>query len=1015
MDAGSCSPVAAKVDPISVRAERLASSSASDAIRSTRPPPWTTTPPKRASTSESSSVSASRDGVPHEARVHGSPEGARPAHRRSGQRDAHAGGREAAPRGESAPAGRRHRDAARPRARPQHRRARPRRDRGGEVEALHEEAAVHAAPGLPAGLELAARRLLAQAQALDAVARPSRRGRRRRSRSSRGSGARAARGCRAGRSRGRGRARRGRRRSPSAHGRARCARGRYPAGPPRRGPAPAAASTRSGRPRRGPPPRRRPGSTSSAIRRSTYGCAPQRAMAARTAARDPRTSMPRNRRMSAYARRAGGEAAAGRARGRRARGHGHEPGQGLLPGGRDHQARRRPLLRRGGGGRAARRGRTAQRARPLRERHPRRVLLPEARARLPPGLDRGRGAELSLRADRGGGRARGTRRRWPGWRTSGAWSCTRIRCGPRTSTIPTSCASTSIPFPASSGRSCRRWPASVRGVLDELGLVGWPKTSGSRGIHVIVRLHRRWSFDQVRRCRAGPGPRGRAARAYPRHQQVVEGGAPRRVPRLQPEREGPHGVQRVLGPPAPRRPGLRAGDLGRAGRAAAGGVHAADHARAVRRDRRPARRRSTPIPARWSRCSSWWRGRRRRGSATRPGRRTTRSRPASRRACSRRKARKATARAAARLHQAADRDRALAAQGRRAGRDRALEGAAPRGGRAPAAGGRAGGLDARALVHVDPRAPQPRARAGGPAPAAEDPDPVRRPLDRAGRPSASSSTAAFRRPSTSSHQADIKPRKRRASSSRARSTSHIVSRPRRRPGRRPRPARTCRCLVTACRVTSEPAVSRVIDIGPAAQRRATRPKAGGIAEGAEDPRRAVHGGRGAQRAPATWRSMFRTWPAQPSSLLRHASARRAAGMASKPGLDHGEARALRARRAARRPRGSSARPSSRVRAPRRAGCQRQDSRRPAPRARSPAPGSRARSPGWVIGAADAGAGGERRPLRPAPRTRRRIPGPRSGPARRARAGRADHDLLLDAVGRLGHATSSLHVTGPTAR
>ena len=40
----------------------------------------------------------------------------------------------------------------------------------------------------------------------------------------------------------------------------------------------------------------------------------------------------------------------------------------------------------------------------------------------------------------------------------------------------------------------------VREALDELGLVGWPKTSGSRGIHVIVRLHRRWTFDQVRRA-----------------------------------------------------------------------------------------------------------------------------------------------------------------------------------------------------------------------------------------------------------------------------------------------------------------------------------------------------------------------------------------------------------------------------------------------------------------------------------------------------------------------------------
>ena len=40
----------------------------------------------------------------------------------------------------------------------------------------------------------------------------------------------------------------------------------------------------------------------------------------------------------------------------------------------------------------------------------------------------------------------------------------------------------------------------VQGVLADLGLVGWPKTSGSRGIHVNVRLHPRWSFDEVRRA-----------------------------------------------------------------------------------------------------------------------------------------------------------------------------------------------------------------------------------------------------------------------------------------------------------------------------------------------------------------------------------------------------------------------------------------------------------------------------------------------------------------------------------
>jgi bifunctional non-homologous end joining protein LigD len=40
----------------------------------------------------------------------------------------------------------------------------------------------------------------------------------------------------------------------------------------------------------------------------------------------------------------------------------------------------------------------------------------------------------------------------------------------------------------------------VREALDEHGLRGWPKTSGSRGMHVDVRIERRWGFDQVRRA-----------------------------------------------------------------------------------------------------------------------------------------------------------------------------------------------------------------------------------------------------------------------------------------------------------------------------------------------------------------------------------------------------------------------------------------------------------------------------------------------------------------------------------
>jgi DNA ligase D len=40
----------------------------------------------------------------------------------------------------------------------------------------------------------------------------------------------------------------------------------------------------------------------------------------------------------------------------------------------------------------------------------------------------------------------------------------------------------------------------VQATLGELGLVGWPKTSGSRGLHILVRIERRWGFDQVRRA-----------------------------------------------------------------------------------------------------------------------------------------------------------------------------------------------------------------------------------------------------------------------------------------------------------------------------------------------------------------------------------------------------------------------------------------------------------------------------------------------------------------------------------
>jgi bifunctional non-homologous end joining protein LigD len=56
------------------------------------------------------------------------------------------------------------------------------------------------------------------------------------------------------------------------------------------------------------------------------------------------------------------------------------------------------------------------------------------------------------------------------------------------------------PGPGVSWDDVRRVALLVREVLAEHGLRGWPKTSGSRGMHVNVRIERRWSFDQVRRA-----------------------------------------------------------------------------------------------------------------------------------------------------------------------------------------------------------------------------------------------------------------------------------------------------------------------------------------------------------------------------------------------------------------------------------------------------------------------------------------------------------------------------------
>lgn len=56
------------------------------------------------------------------------------------------------------------------------------------------------------------------------------------------------------------------------------------------------------------------------------------------------------------------------------------------------------------------------------------------------------------------------------------------------------------PGPGVGWDDVRRVALEVQSLLAELGLRGWPKTSGSRGIHINVRIEQRWTFVEVRRA-----------------------------------------------------------------------------------------------------------------------------------------------------------------------------------------------------------------------------------------------------------------------------------------------------------------------------------------------------------------------------------------------------------------------------------------------------------------------------------------------------------------------------------
>lgn len=56
------------------------------------------------------------------------------------------------------------------------------------------------------------------------------------------------------------------------------------------------------------------------------------------------------------------------------------------------------------------------------------------------------------------------------------------------------------PIPGVAWDDVRHVAMEVKALLAEVGLAGWPKTSGSRGMHVNVRIEPRWTFTEVRRA-----------------------------------------------------------------------------------------------------------------------------------------------------------------------------------------------------------------------------------------------------------------------------------------------------------------------------------------------------------------------------------------------------------------------------------------------------------------------------------------------------------------------------------
>ncbi len=131
------------------------------------------------------------------------------------------------------------------------------------------------------------------------------------------------------------------------------------------------------------------------------------------------------------------------------------------------------------------------------------------------------------------------------------------------------------PQPGADFDDCVTVALAFQALLDELGWIGFPKTSGGRGVHVYVRIEPRWTFTDVRHAAIAIGRE--LERRLPDLVTVKwwkeERPAGQRLRGLQPEQPRPHHRLRLVGAGAARRAGVHPGDLGGAAARAAVRLH----------------------------------------------------------------------------------------------------------------------------------------------------------------------------------------------------------------------------------------------------------------------------------------------------------------------------------------------------------------------------------------------------------------------------------------------------------